>query len=503
MGSEILFERVLLIEDESAHALLITRALRDYCREVKHVASAAEALQLLPGIKPDLVISDLKLPDSVDAAHVERIVDVAPGLPVIVLTSSSALSDAINAMKRGAKDFLVKNFDSEFKNVLGLSLARLYSQLALEAEKRKLEREMGALRQAIEGSDDGLAVLDSSGQVGYSNSAYRSFVKVCGGTVGDFLAGFSTPVEKVDLLRAQLEAKRCTLPVNSVWSTEVTFVGEKTRAFELSLSVIGNDTVEADPVSRGCVVWVKDATERRRREKFQRELLSTTTHDLKGPLGAILISAEMLTEMSSGQKQIVDLVLRVASSAQGAINLIDEFLSARRIQEGSLILRPTRQEIGAVLMGVLNDFKPIAAARSIDLSSSVEGEVFAEVDKLGITRVVGNLLSNALKFTPKKGRVCVSARRQGDEVHIQVTDSGAGMETADVQRLFQRFSRLEKHNEVEGTGLGLFVVKSIVAAHGGKINVTSKVGEGSTFDIILPVKPPVNDRGELVSLDLI
>jgi signal transduction histidine kinase len=122
-------------------------------------------------------------------------------------------------------------------------------------------------------------------------------------------------------------------------------------------------------------------------------------------------------------------------------------------------------------------------------------------DKIGVARVLGNLLSNAFKFTRKGGRVTVRLSFVHDELHLEVEDTGSGIEPSDVQKIFERFSRLDQHNEIAGTGLGLFVVKSIVNAHGGKIDVTSKPGEGTKFDIALPARPPVNERGELISLD--
>ena len=88
-----------------------------------------------------------------------------------------------------------------------------------------------------------------------------------------------------------------------------------------------------------------------------------------------------------------------------------------------------------------------------------------------------------------------------DEIQIRVQDSGCGMEPAEVRKIFERFTRLERHIETAGSGLGLFVVKSIVSAHGGRIDVTSQVGHGSVFEVTFPFKAPVNERGELISLD--
>jgi len=126
-----------------------------------------------------------------------------------------------------------------------------------------------------------------------------------------------------------------------------------------------------------------------------------------------------------------------------------------------------------------------------------------KLDRLGFERTLGNLLSNALKFTPKGGRVGVELSSEEGRLHLRVRDSGSGIEPSEVNRLFERFARLAKHGDVAGTGLGLFVVKNVVAAHGGSIDVTSQPGAGTVFDVAFPSDPPVNERGELIALDFV
>jgi signal transduction histidine kinase len=229
-------------------------------------------------------------------------------------------------------------------------------------------------------------------------------------------------------------------------------------------------------------------------------MLSTTTHDLKGPLGTILLSSELLQDMVEPSKT-KDLIVRIASSAQGAINLIEEFLSVRKIQEGHLILRPSSHSLKELIESATNDFTAVAKARNIKIISDFNSDSILHVDKLGFHRALGNLLSNACKFTPKNGSITIKSVHRDGEVYLSVCDTGPGMEAAEVRQLFEKFSRLDKHASVAGTGLGLFVVKSIISAHGGRIEVRSQPGQGSEFTIILPDMPPVNERGELISLD--
>ena len=123
------------------------------------------------------------------------------------------------------------------------------------------------------------------------------------------------------------------------------------------------------------------------------------------------------------------------------------------------------------------------------------------MDRLGFQRTIGNLLSNAIKFTDKNGKVYLRAYNKGTQFYVEVEDTGSGMEPADLKKIFERFGRLDKHSAIAGSGLGLFVVKSIVKAHGGNIDVISQVGKGTKFILTFPHNPPVNERGELISLD--
>ena len=492
-----MFQKIFLIEDDPSHALLIKRALREEGGEIIHFSTVAEALE---GIKKhvildSIIISDLQLPDSDGISHVGRVVEAAGLAPVIVLTSSTSLKDAIEALRQGAKDFLVKDFNADFHNLLRLALARQFTASELDKERRALIRDLGVLRLAIDSSAEGLAVAAADGEVRYCNEGFRSIGVLCGGSTNTLHGLFGKSVAKNEVLIESVRDHCNSLSAGGVWTTEFSLT-ESDRAFELSLLAVDAEG------QKTFVAWVRDRTDQKRRERFQRELLSTTTHDLKGPLGAIRVSTELLQGQLEPDSKPAQLVIRIASAVQNCINLIEEFLSARRIQEGSLRLKPSPRDLVALAQDVVQEFMPIATSRKINLSfQSGVATVQLQIDEMGIRRVMGNLISNALKFTPSGGSVTVTVRSEGTDGVFSVADTGSGMEPSDVQRLFGRFSRLDQHSQVEGSGLGLFVVRSIVHAHGGTIQVTSQVQLGSKFEVKLPAQPPVNARGELECLD--
>lgn len=500
-----LFQTVLLLEDDDSHAMLIKRALAGLCGVITHVRTCAEAVTALKMERPDLAITDLNVPDGAGTEVLSRILEVSADIPVIVLTSSTSLRDGIDAMKLGARDFIVKNFDKTFADVLNLAFSRVFSSVTLENERRALRRDVETLRTAIASSNDGFAVLGTQGQTLFSNVAYDGIILNCGGDRKSLLSIDPEKISQGSEILTTLRERLADLRDGRAWQTEITLKTQDDGAFELYLAAVKDETPpnakkSAEDTPAG-VVWIRDIRDRKRRERLQKELLSTTTHDLKGPLGAIALSCDVLLDHSVPENRSKELIQRIASSASNAINLIEELLSARRIEEGSLVLKPSKQDVCPLVIKVVETMEVNATTRGIALTAVLpETLCWGNVDTLGFERVLTNLVSNAIKFTPKGGRITVELRDLAEGIEVRVSDTGQGMEPHEVQRLFQRFSRLSKHSGTPGTGLGLFIVKSIVGAHGGRVEVISAPGKGATFSAFYPSEPPVDARGESLCL---
>lgn len=496
MAEEKLFQNILLIEDEPAHATLIKRVISPFVQEIAVANSLAAGLAEINKRQPELIITDLHLPDTNGVEHVEKLLEASQHKPVVMLTSSTNIDDAVRAMHLGASDFIVKNFDDHFAEIFRLSITRIKTAQELERERRKLQRDMECLHVAIENGQDAMAVVDNEGRLSYFNSAFSSFVTSYAGDLEDLYSCFGEQLEDNQFLQEMLKTKLNALPKGAVWSSELVVKERRDESYNVTLSIIAR---EGD-VAMG-VVWIRDISEIKRRERFQREMLSTTTHDLKGPLGAISLCADMLQDDIEKGGKVEKLVTRIASASQGAINLIDEFLSARRIQEGNYILKPEEQDITLLLHEIYEQHDSIAKARDISLELNSKDNLTGCVDAPSFKRVVANLVSNAIKFTPKGGKVSIGAERTVAGLLVHVEDSGCGMEPSAVQKIFEKYSRLKEHHQVQGTGLGLYVVKSIVNAHGGRIDVTSQVNQGSHFTLYFPDNPPINESGEIVLID--
>ncbi|MBA3714380.1 MAG: sensor histidine kinase [Pyrinomonadaceae bacterium] len=229
--------------------------------------------------------------------------------------------------------------------------------------------------------------------------------------------------------------------------------------------------------------------------EMREEFLALTTHDLRSPLTVIsgvisFFSSGRLGELSTEQKNMVAMMER---NTQSLIELINDLLDASKIESGTMRLELSAVDLRALIRDVHESMGPLAHEKGIAIEERLPDDLpplSADHEKL--RRVIVNLLSNALKFTPKGGRVEVGAgRSSGDTpgVRVVVADTGVGIAPGDLARLFNKYgqARSRATRGETGTGLGLYIARQLVEMHGGTIDVQSEVGKGSTFSFTLPV----------------
>ena len=226
--------------------------------------------------------------------------------------------------------------------------------------------------------------------------------------------------------------------------------------------------------------------------RHKSDFLASMSHELRTPLNAIIGFSEVLEEQMFGplneaQQQYVSDVL---GAGRHLLSLINDILDLSKIEAGRMELALADVSIPETLQAGLTMHRPRADRAGIDMRLSVEpGVDVVRADERQVRQVVFNLLSNAVKFTPRGGRIDVTARRLADAVEIAVADSGIGIAPEDQQRIFGEFqqARTSSGGFVEGTGLGLALARRFVELHGGELSVTSEVGHGSTFRFTLPI----------------
>ena len=223
------------------------------------------------------------------------------------------------------------------------------------------------------------------------------------------------------------------------------------------------------------------------------DFMSMVSHDLRTLLGSIALSAEMqiknATDDEAGSRNLKwsEKIQRLTARMN---RLIGDLVDVASIEGGRFTVAPEQHDAKALIRESLEVFQPTASARGITLNTTItNGSLLATFDHDRILQVLANLLSNAIKFTGDGGKISLRVEPMGDQVRFSVTDTGAGIAGDQLESVFERFWQVTKGDR-RGLGLGLFISKCIVEAHGGRIWAESEIGKGSTFCFTLPGATP-------------
>jgi signal transduction histidine kinase len=236
----------------------------------------------------------------------------------------------------------------------------------------------------------------------------------------------------------------------------------------------------------------REAEEARARE-LRMEFLSTVSHDVKNPLSVIQSLATLLLDGDAGPLNAAqtDLIHRIRASVRHVVTLSLNIIDVARIEAGRLALQRTKTNLAEVVEDALVLARSAGALKGITLCCAVDPDLpVLHVDVVQIERVISNLLDNAVKYTPTGGAVSLSVSGAADGVALVVRDNGPGIAAEEIPTVFERYRRQTAGSRIVGSGLGLFIVKAIVEAHGGSIQISSVVGQGTTVTVHLPIVQP-------------
>jgi two-component system sensor histidine kinase/response regulator len=234
----------------------------------------------------------------------------------------------------------------------------------------------------------------------------------------------------------------------------------------------------------------RDISARKALERQRADFLAMLTHDIRNPLSVILGYTEMLREgaREQGDRRGEDLLNRIESSALTIHSLVSNYLDLSKIEAGQLNLAKRSLALNDILSRVGRQYESESHRRHLTLEIHLQKELpRIEGDPVALERVFANLLHNGLKFTPERGRVTIISAQQNREVMAAISDTGPGMAAAEIPLLFEKYWRAEHTKPQEGAGLGLFIVKALVEAHSGRVEVASTPGVGTCFSVFLPV----------------
>jgi two-component system sensor histidine kinase SenX3 len=261
-------------------------------------------------------------------------------------------------------------------------------------------------------------------------------------------------------------------------------------------------TVRVAPLgARLVLVLVEDRTESRRVDEVRRDFVANVSHELKTPVGALQLLAEAVQAASDDPDAVRRFSARMQQESHRLTSLVQDLIDLSRVQiDAPLAATASQVEVADVVADALDRSYETASAKHIDLVADADENVTVRGDKTQLAAALGNLVENAVNYSPEETRVAVTVKRVKDTVEISVTDQGIGIPERDLERIFERFYRVDpaRSRATGGTGLGLSIVKHIAATHGGEVSVWSVEGNGSTFTLRLPAYIEERDLARVV-----
>ncbi|HHX65139.1 MAG TPA: GAF domain-containing protein [Chloroflexi bacterium] len=494
------------------------------------VSNGQEALDQIRSDSFDAFVTDLRMPQvsGLDACRVARELD--PDLAIIVITGYGTMESAIEALKLGVFEFLLKPFSPDeltdtveralFKQQLARENARLNALIPLydlsrvfvsSVDMAVVPRHVVRIaRQEVDADSASLMLLNSAGELTIhaaeglppevvANTRRRADEGVAGYVLstrqplilqGDVkkdprFGPFEREIEVASAISVPVIHKDQVLGVLNVAKTR-----EDTPFTEADmelLSVLASQAAVAIENAR-LFQETQDAYRRLAElDHLKSEFISIAAHELRAPLAILLAYASLIQDEATGSMR--DHLTQVVESAMQLKSIIDEMVSLRRIDTGNAQVSLTDVSVVASVETVLRELRPLAERKSLRISTDFSDDlptVFA--DEQVFYLILTNLLSNAIKFTSAEGAIHISAYRDGENVVVAVSDTGNGIPQEDLERIFERFYQVEKslRREHGGIGLGLAIAREMVDLIDGKVWVESQLNRGSTFYISLP-----------------
>ena len=236
-------------------------------------------------------------------------------------------------------------------------------------------------------------------------------------------------------------------------------------------------------------VLIFDDTEARRLDAVRRDFVANISHELKTPIGGISILAEALAEASNDPELVKNFSERMQIEATRLSHLVQEIIDLSRIQDQNTMQNSEMVSLNKVIEEAIDQSKVLAGKRHVELNFASDEEVQFFGDRKQLVMAISNLIENAINYSPERTSVNVLLRKNNEVAEIAISDQGVGIAEADIERIFERFYRVDsaRSRDTGGTGLGLSIVKHVISNHGGDIQVWSDPGTGSTFTVLLPL----------------
>ena len=527
--------RVLLIEDNQGDARLLAEVLKDVPGqpfELVHADLVSSALERLNSEHFEAILLDLSLPDGQGFGVLRRLLDVAPSIPVLVLTGLKDEQMALNALSAGAQDYLVKgSHDGDF-------IARAIRYAIQRKELLERTRALREIDQAITSTLDiheiFTALLDKTGALFPFSAACVQKINPDNGALESVALNrmHEKDLQTYDW-NGLSDAARTDMPIVLAPSTSgagtgawdavaafplklkeriwgyLCFLSKKEREFSAEeldfLSALAAQVAVAIHNAELYAGTVALAEDLRRSNKVKDDFLSIMSHELRTPLNIVMNCAEIVRtgivgEINSEQADILD---RLMTQAKNQLTLVNGILHATRMETEQLVASLEEVDLREFLENLKSDYAISFSNKNVELRWDHATHLpLARLDRDKLRHILENLINNAIKFT-EAGSIIVSARLVEGSAHLSkagnhnrwlelaVSDTGVGMPAESLALIFEKFCQLDATSTRlhGGVGIGLYLVKRFATVLGGDVTVESQAGKGSTFTVTIPFIP--------------
>lgn len=499
-------KRLVIVDDEE----MVISSIKNYLLletdyEVLSFTSPEKALKEIVKYPVNLAISDFLMPEMDGIEFLKAVKNLNNQATLILLTGYADKENAIKAINEiGIYKYIEKPWDNEeLKITIDNALERTdlvinlenkinelsVAQNALKDYNDKLEQLVAErtyeltytnaeLKAIIDSSADGILTLNNNFLITSANSTMENLsglskIKLIDTPIENII---TTKITEKDLTKSHLDNDCCVF--NNI--------NKKDIPVELSIAPIITD----NPTDKNdFVVVVRNISAQKETERLREDFIATLTHDQRTPLLAAIQTLNFfldgsLGELTEKQRQLLD---TMRTSNKDMLGLVNALLEVYKFEAGEYKLLKDKFCFNELIINCVEEVKSLLDKKQLLIETDILDNMIIEADKKELRRVLANFIGNAINFTPIKGKISIKAFADSGVITFSVTDTGRGIPSSDLNKLFQRFSQGTSKQRSTGTGLGLYLSRQIIEAHGGNVWVKSKENIGSTFGFNLKI----------------
>ena len=475
--------KVLVVDDE--------KRIRDGCSKMliqegfdtAIAETGSHGLELLEKEHYDIILLDLMMPGLSGFDVLEHVKTLHPDTVIIVITGYATIEHSIEAMKKGAFDFIPKPFSpQDLRIVISKALEHIRTLHDITHEKSRIRVLMNYLA-------DGVMATDADKKIALTNPV---FLKLIGHAGEEVIGKPAAEIIQDGQLRTMLDTALALSPEDETELIEELAwkrPGDSEETILLARCVPFKDRVGR---KLGTITVLRDITAEKKADQIKNDFVAMVAHEIRSPMNSVLMQIKVIVDGLAGnvtdkQKEILK---RASQRIKALVALSGELLDLAKIESGLMTQEKESINLAQFLAELVEFHQDKAKEQNIELLlEELPPLPTLKANKGNLEEVLTNLITNAIKYSPDGGQVKVGAVQEGGYIRIQVSDQGLGIPKEDQERIFDRFYRVknEKTRYITGTGLGLPIVKRIVESHDGMLRLTSEPGVGSTFYVYLPV----------------